>query len=692
MNEDDLFEIYREVRDQGLSHEDAVAYVQEVARRASPDAATSGEPQAEGGDTNLGLSFLHGATVGTIDEAAGFGAGRRLERPEPEPEPDKTPTYALPPSAFRLRQVEDPSLPSREEQVEQTRQTLQRTREERPVGSALAEFGGAVLPALLTMGQSAPASAGIVGRTLARPDVGGSLEAAAAGAGQAEGGAKERAVGALKGFGTGLATAKGLKLLGTGARLFASPLLDLIRPRGDASSAVGQAVTRLSPIQSAQDRATGKVANALRRADVDVAEVVEEAGPGETLMDVGGRSTRNLAEAAASIPSRGADEIAETLDDRAAAAPTRIKEALQEKTGLTFEDAVATVEELAERKARNAAPLYDAAYQKSVPASVLSDVLDEEDAFRAAYQTGARLARRRGIEVPPVSAIRSGEVDEVPVAAVDFMKRGMDDVIDRRFRGGGLGRTEARDLRKLLRGVLEETDELVDEYAAARAQYAGDAAVLEAFEEGIEDFTGGARTSADPRAVSRRLDDMTPSERDFYRRGALDAIRRDVETVSDFGRNPDATRRVVGNEEMRQRVRQLFDDEADFDAFMDIMEREQNMVSTRRAVLSGSRTTPLAERIADLRGPEFSAEAISSPRAAGMRLLANQANARARAGTERVVDEMAPLLTAPLSSGGGTLLERLARFNRGQARRRGFRDVLTGAAAITAGGAAGGHR
>lgn len=465
-----------------------------------------------------------------------------------------------------------------------------------------------------------------------------------------------------------------------------------------------------------------------------------------------GNALQRLGRAVESIPSEGASRVRKTLQERAAAAPTWIKQGLQRESGLSFEDAVMTAGELAAKRQANAAPLYQQAYQQTVDVSAdLADALGATP-FRKAYERGRRIAALEGVELPAIddalaargqtAAVELGEravqvhlpgggigsgreslvttqarealeafqrelgerysqVDmmtrgaevvlspgdwrrltglqdaldgslatdrqriiasvqggpaeasatpALPVQAIDYMKRRLDDVIEGRMRSGKMGRTEARVLRNRLREVLSEVDEQVPEYAAARAQFAGDAAVEEAFEAG----RSGSRSlglkgflQEDPRRVAKALEGMSPSEQEFYRRGALDAVREKLEKSAD-GR--DLTKILDGNTEMRARLRLLFKDDDSYRQFVDrVLEPRKRMAGTEMFVLGGSPTARIQQEQGDLAAASLepiARVATGGVRQIGPMLLNNAFTSRMRGVTEATADALGGRLTA----------------------------------------------
>jgi len=535
-------------------------------------------------------------------------------------------------------------------------------------------------------GRAATRAVGKASQQALRPIVGTGLQSGLFAAGTAEGGLGDRAKRAAIAAPVGLALGGGLRLGGK----VGSVGLDFIGRPEPATSALGKLSQRF--VDNTEKRAAAKLEQALARSGETAEEVVERAFPGETMMDIGGREVRELSGAAVRVRSRGANQIMDALDERAAKSADLTLKNLRDKTGLTVQEATASLEELTAAKAANAAPLYDAAYAQSVPKDVVDDVL-KIPAFREAYETGRRIAALDNVTFPPINELG----DAVPVQAIDMMKQGLDDLIGGRAgSASAVGRNEGRLLRKRLNSLLNEVDEAVPEYAAARAQYAGDAAAQEAFEEGFRVYRLGpsAKSAPSGEALDRMLAKMSPSEREFFQRGGLEGLTANLESVTDFGRIPDVTRLVVGNSRLKGRVRRLFNSDEAFDGFFESASRQRNQAQARQNIQGGSSTAGRLGAMVDLTGTGGLENTVDAANRFGLlRIIKRLAGQRVERGAAGTVNQLAPMLTQDLFGGGGkTLLEKLAQFNSQEAARRAAGRGVRSIGAFGVGNVAGGGR
>lgn len=659
----------------GMSPEEATRRVIEETG-VQPSAATevAAEGAADAAREGAGLSgalrtAAQGATLGFADELEGLARGAAALLPGGQ----------SPAEAYRAG-------------VEAARADIERFREEHPVASLALEAGGGLAlggaGALRSGGAAAARS--LLRRAVAAPIGRGAVEGAVAGAGAAEGGVGERVLGAAGGAALGAAT--GGLVQGAGA------------------------------LRGARGRAQSRLIRALEREGIeDPVAAVRSLAPGQTLMDIGetGGPLQRLARAAASIPSEGSERIRRTLRQRAEAAPTRITEALQRETRLSFEDAVQTVDDLMARRAQQAAPLYREAYRYDVSDEVVRGLFDDPEfqrAYRLAQRTAAQEVGARqalaaaGLPIPDDLAdaellpqlfrvTEEGKVEfltkSIPVRALDYMKSALQEVIDQDIAGGRLTKRGAMMLKRKLDAFLSRVDELVPEYREARATFRGFSEAMDAFNmarEGNKELGVKAFLNEDPRRIEKLLREMSPSEQEFYRRGALDAVRARLERAAD---NRDLTRVLFGNTEMRRRIRTLFQSDEDFNRFRELMLRERRMAEGAQFILGGSPTARIQAEQADLLAETpanrlaQALDAILAPIEAGRRGVRALESRMVTGGGERTVDELAPWLTATGPEAGALAASTIDQWWDREALRRALLRAATTATAVPAGLAAG---
>lgn len=589
-----------------------------------------------------GRAALHGASLSTSDEIV--GAARAL--------PDII-----------------TGTPAREalgRGIDAERASLARYQEEHPTAARVAEItgavgsgfaGGAALQTIRGAKAAQGASILVRGRQAAGA---GAAAGAIAGAGGEEGGVEERAGGALRGAAGGALLGGAVPIVGATA----SRSIDRLR------------------IGNAKDKAVRKVLEALGRdrktpADVRTAANRLPARP-ESIMEVSGENMVGLGRGAQSVPGRAKDEIADVLRTRADEQMTRIVDDVESALGQRRQNVFQKAEDLIATKKAKAQALYDRAYKNPPIDDPVVRQAFELPAFRAAYSRAQRIAKAEGNPLPDI-----GKDGKISVRGIDLTKRGLDDLIESRMRSGKMGRTEARALRKKLNDVLAVVDSKIDDYRVARAEFAGDSALEDALQAGRDFMKQDARlTASEIRALSA-------GEKELYRLGALDAIRKRMDDAAD-GR--DLARTIFGSPERRAQLRALFDDDKAFEVFQDTMERETRMASVKNTVLGGSPTARIQAEQGDLGEMLSTAADVATGNVPGLgRRVANIAigNRLSRI-DEAVTNELAPLLTAG-ATGGNKRLAALARVleraEREAARRARAGDLTTRSVGAGVGGA-----
>lgn len=395
-------------------------------------------------------------------------------------------------------------------------------------------------------------------------------------------------------------------------------------------------------LRTVEERADDKLLQSLERAGL-TRETIEKAGQAtdvkpETILDLGGQNVRRLGRAVRTTPGKGSEELDRFMANRAAGAEERILDDLLETTGRGARtNTVAEFDALVDARRANAQPLYETAYEATIQSKVVKEALDIPE-FQRAYEAGRRIAR---VEKRALPSIEEGIKSGFPVEAIDYMKRGLDAVIETGSESGrSLSRTEARALRNRLGEVLEDVDQAVPAYKQARAQFAGDSELIEALEQGKKLFT------MHPDEANKVLEGLSEAGRDRFRQGALEALADRIEGVAPGN---DISRRVAEKTLDQKRLRLVFPDDASFGRFQELIGREANMNASRNFLRGNSQTADKLAELADLAGVSIDA-LFSGPGALaqrGMRALIE----RGRAGmTERTAEALSKRLTAETGS------------------------------------------
>jgi len=506
-----------------------------------------------------------------------------------------------------------------EDVVKEEREAYQKFQEKHPfaaLGTELASglvptIGMAMIPGAGTPGAVMGASRmGMAAKSLAqympkfmtgtmgKAAATGATTGAIAGAGSETEG--NRTSGAVKGGTTGAVlgptVAKGIQLGGQGV----TAVKNAIRPSPGA----------------VEQRATNKVLEAMGRDEMDTQALREKMradralGVQSTIMDAT-PAMSTLGEAVVTRPGPGRKILGTGLNERLeggreAAASRALKDVGK---GVDY---TAQEDKLVGTLRANANNLYDTAYAHgSVDDTRILKVL-EDDTFKKAFKEAqaisskeARAAELRG-EDPTrfkLNDIYSQDKDgnlisvgKIPdVRTLDYIKRGIDALIDKGYRGEGMGKAEANALKDLKKAYVKVIDDNVPEYAAARAKYAGDIEVLDALRMGRTDYLSPKMLPAEAKKL---VDAMSDGERDALRAGVAQSL---LTKVMDAPQQINAAQRIIGAPATRKRLEALFQDPNEYKVFEAALQRESELFRNAQDIVRGSRTANKTEALKDLK-------------------------------------------------------------------------------------------
>lgn len=456
---------------------------------------------------------------------------------------------------------------------------------------------------------------GAATRSLGKTALVSALEGAASAAGSAEGGLKERGTAALFGGVTGGVAGP---LVSQAARGVAARAQRL----GKGVDADVASVSRRAGM--AGYKSPEELATAARELATDVpdARVVDVLGvPGarraRTIRSYGG-------EAGALVEKKVAERAGEKADS--------FNALLTRVTGIAPENAVETIEESIKRGKTQSAPLYERFLAQKPKESAEIDAILATPFGRAVVERARTNAanERRQFVIPGSEAEDTGLIDQFGQAIVsapkpkqyipqslDDIKKAMDDVIyEGRFASvqsgqGGIKPGELRTVKQLRGAFVDAVDAMYPEtYAKARASWAGEKALRDAFEEGATI----ASKKMDPRQIASDLASLGASEMAFFKRGHLDGMRRMID---------EGQRLPIGNKAFQQRIQAIYGKDAD--QVIKSIKAKDAMVRRDAFITGGSQTADkgmdIAEDVASTPRIAQLAEILASPRTAAIRGL-----------------------------------------------------------------------
>jgi hypothetical protein len=523
---------------------------------------------------------------------------------------------------------------SYEDNLKEINQEYAKFAQQNPYAAPITEFAGGVLPMAasylatgLTGGAAAPAAVATTARStgalarlaaqlsktlpnnpLARGAVVGGGTGTIAGAGSAEEG--DRAKGAIIGGTVGTGFGVGLPLV--------------IRGGGALGTFVKDRFSR-SP-EYIEKRAAGKVNTALERSGITPSEAAASmsldraAGIPSTLANTT-RPTVGLAEIVTAKSERAGDTLGDVLEANKGGGRERVVG--QARRGIGNKgDFYQQEQDMVQNLRANANDLYEDAYKfGTVNDPTITRVL-QNPRFKTFFDEAKKIADNERLaaelrgedpskyvldDIFIADELGNIALSKLPdVRTLDYIKRGMDAVVNKGYKGEGMSSAEANSLKGLKRamvGALDKATEVdgVSAYKVARQQYAGDAEVLDALRTGMDDFK-----KLDPEQIVSMMKGFSTAEKEAFKTGAVRSI---YATVMDPSSNINAAQRLIGSPEMKDRLMPLFPSQAKFDLFKAALDREHQLFQQANRIMAGS---PSARRLAGIEAFDAGESAINA--------------------------------------------------------------------------------
>lgn len=512
-------------------------------------------------------SAITGPYVPFVDDT-----GMRAPQPRVGAAPGLGQAAAVPPEALQAASV-GATVPAEPDAPEYARSTRQAMKESVATLPLLA-VGGKALEASTKLGRLAGGAKAAGG--------GGALFGVATG----EGSAEERLERGVVTGATGVALGLTLPALFNGAAKLVS--------------AAGKGVGLGSKTLNVRERtAIKQIMRAFREDKIPEIEArrrlkewAAQGGEPAALFDLGGPSVERLARRLGSHQSPAASLLQGEVDTRLAGQADEVADALA-RTVSQETDYAGAVEGLHLLRQKRAAPLYDRAYQDTVEITPRLQAQLRKPSARRSLKNAERIAEEEEVDLGRLGLVRneSGDLvfsDRVNVQALDYLKRGFDDELapfrdPRTFR---MNHTqESRAIDNTLHTILKETDKQSPAYAAARNSWSGPAKSLDALALGKDVF----KPSITPEVMAQRIKKMGDGDREYLRAGVVRAITDKVENTPD-GAN--VVKKFFNREAFRKKLRLIFDNDEQVDAFEALMRRQLTKAerSSRVAPTFGSQT------------------------------------------------------------------------------------------------------
>jgi hypothetical protein len=267
---------------------------------------------------------------------------------------------------------------------------------------------------------------------------------------------------------------------------------------------------------------------------------LQQLPPEARLVDVGGKSTRQLADILATLPGRAANEMEEAIVERQANRANRLLTAADVALGSRGQQYLDTLGDLEAKQVAQAKPLYD--QLKNVQVQADDDLLSLlRRAGKESLTKSQRLSRLAGEDQVSVSEALKEARDAVTNAAIpgrpitftslDHVKQALYDLESKFKKSGELQEASAfGNLRRELTAKLDQlspTDKANQSiYAQARNAYAGPAQAQDAVEAGRDVF------KLKPVELKQVMDELGAGQMEHFRIGVLQGIREKTGDVA----------------------------------------------------------------------------------------------------------------------------------------------------------------
>ncbi len=340
-------------------------------------------------------------------------------------------------------------------------------------------------------------------------------------------------------------------------------------------------------VGNADDTAARISGRALARDKISpeqLARALDDLGPNGTIADAAGPNVRSTVRASVGTPGP-ARETAETfLTGRRAGEGERVAEAIN--SGVSGRQGFAsTIDDIVAERSQRAAPLYEAAGVPSDPRQYAQAPLLASQEIKSLVSSSRDIqnAITQAKGLPQYAGLKDNSIVLLDKA---YKNLGGKAEAARRSGDMALYRDLAEQRNMLKAAIVAERPE----YGAALQAFSDDSALKSAIEAGNKLFKG----ATDPHIIAKEYGRLAPEAKELFKQGVAEQLRSTAErTVTG---SPAA--KVLGGPAMQEKLRVVLG--ADYDGFAAALNREGTFNRTMRDISVGSRTTPMAEDIADL--------------------------------------------------------------------------------------------
>jgi hypothetical protein len=244
------------------------------------------------------------------------------------------------------------------------------------------------------------------------------------------------------------------------------------------------------------------------------------------------------------------------------------------------------------------------------------------------------------------------------VKTLDYVKRGLDSLIDTQFGGNAINKTMAANLRTLRNDLVNAIDKAtevngVSAYRNARRQYAGDLEVLDALRTGRSDFA-----SLQPEQITAMASNMSQAEKDAFREGVVQGL---FESINNTSQERNFAKLFANNPNLLSKLKPLFDSSAQFDLFDEAMKRQSQLFRQEAGMVRGSQTAARRSAAERFESDPYALALFELGSGASLPGMVVKALSRAQV-TDDVAAQMAKMLNAGTPDEIAAVVEALERY------------------------------
>lgn len=256
------------------------------------------------------------------------------------------------------------------------------------------------------------------------------------------------------------------------------------------------------------------------------------------------------------------------------------------------DDLYQSIDDLISKRSAASAPLYRKAYQKNFVWSDTLEGLLKRRPVQKALRNAVDIIETRGGN-PKALGFDFNEAGDVifndtpSMEALDYIKRGMDDVIER-YRDKTTGKLvldeRGRSFNRLLQDYKKELIKLNPDYGDALNAYSGPTRMMDIIER------GRGYHKQHPEEIKRYIASLSNDERELYRIGVGQQM---IDIANSRTHGSDRTKALLGSPQKEKALSVVFGGDENLKGLLDAFDAESRFHQTYSKVTGGSPTQPL---------------------------------------------------------------------------------------------------